>query len=618
MAAGGRAGAEAPLLCGATTVKPRVPREEGGFWQQPYHSSGSAGAIGDKAAAVVHPLPVMGCRSSEHKSSSSAEESQPGGRPTVGDVVAVNGRLGRIEKDAVSMCRPYVVKFEDNGENSSWLHESSVKNAEAEVVRLYRRRHPISRHGRPFMPAPLLPTRQLQAPPCPPTPQMQPPPRPERPPELYVVDNALFILTVLIAARDLLWLCQRDPSTPGLYGDAMHYASLTFLMPTYAVLAGYLAAADLRMASRKLHGIVKAGATYAMAQLLYLMLLHYAQPWLSSFRAGARLLKLGERNLREDRHCSWDCWLMRSFGIPYHHLWYLLYVFGWRLLLLLWSACSRAPLLAAWVFGAAFPCFKLDRSLPPLLPFEGIVASFIFFLLGSEAEERGWKLWSHRWSRLAGLGAVLAFAWLPWAMLEAHAGQSMVAETWGWQGSMDTWNGVVGDDARGRALKTLLRMAATLAQAISAWGVFHLMPRKELTVITRAGRRSLADYIFHILGALPISFAANFGPLGSIAALWPGQLLTCFLAMAASVVWTSESAWKVLSLVVNPPVHRYLGSLTWRRTLPSPRTRLDSELSLVELQLSPRQRWQQPAGPATAAAPDARSPATASIRSVVL
>merc|ERR1740121_1838680 len=118
-------------------------------------------------------------------------------------------------------------------------------------------------------------------------------PAPPRPPELNVLDTGSFAITFLIALRDLLWLCQRDPSNPGPWGNALHYATLTFLLPAYAVLTGYASAAELRTASRQIHGAIKAGAAYLMAQALHLAALHYARPLLGSTSAGRELLRAG-------------------------------------------------------------------------------------------------------------------------------------------------------------------------------------------------------------------------------------------------------------------------------------------------------------------------------------
>lgn len=143
----------------------------------------------------------------------------------------------------------------------------------------------------------------------------------------------------------------------------------------------------------------------------------------------------------------------------------------------------------------------------------------------------------------------------------------------------------------GRILKTFLRMAIALVQAISVWGVLHCIPRKEVKVITAAGRRWLVHYIFHVVGAVPISLVVNSGPLGSTSALWLGQLMTCFLTAATSVFWTSKAVWKVLGFVVNPPVPGCLGKLFVPKVLSLPHERQEFDHAMVELTESPRS-WQ--------------------------
>lgn len=83
------------------------------------HSSHAGGPVARQSDKTIGSSKSHACCG--HQARSVAQ----GRRPTVGDVVAVNGRIGRIERDDHDRV-PYKLKFQDNDEISNFLFESDV------------------------------------------------------------------------------------------------------------------------------------------------------------------------------------------------------------------------------------------------------------------------------------------------------------------------------------------------------------------------------------------------------------------------------------------------------------------------------------------------------------
>merc|ERR1719277_875647 len=347
--------------------------------------------------------------------------------------------------------------------------------------------------------------------------------------------------------------------------------SLTFLMPTYVFISGYTSATNLSN-PKKIDGIIKVGAIYVMCQLIMLLLVRHGQAWLNTTTYGEVFKDVGRTVVEEKGNCE-SCWKLQDFLMPIWALWYLLFLVAWRLILPFWWRL-RGPLLTSWVWGAALPCFKLFPDMGSWqVPLDAIFAWFPLFVLGAMAKERGWQLWEHPRSRLAGLAVLAGLMWVPFvqsvpwgqplstwtpAAFSPEAAGGLHAETWHYVGQMDAMNPWVGDGFAGRLVKSLVRMGANLLQACCIWGVLHVAPRREWPVITSCGARSLANYVFHPLSGMLMSYLGVFGASKAGPTPWWGELAVFLLIIPTSLFWMSPWVWKVAHPILDPPIHWFL------------------------------------------------------------
>jgi len=176
------------------------------------------------------------------------------------------------------------------------------------------------------------------------------------------------------------------------------------------------------------------------------------------------------------------------------------------------------------------------------------------------AKERKWQLWESKWSRPAGLVALLLLASIPIVTCkqdDIYGGAN--GEVWHYSGRLDKLNGVTGDGFGGRCLKFLVRLAAPLAQALGICATLHVAPRREWPVITSFGTRSLANYILHPLSGMLFSYLGCYGPwVGDWdvqqAPAW-GELAIVLAIVPTSLLWMSPWVWRALWPLFDPPIH---------------------------------------------------------------
>jgi len=144
--------------------------------------------------------------------------------------------------------------------------------------------------------------------------------------------------------------------------------------------------------------------------------------------------------------------------------------------------------------------------------------------------------------------------WTPAALCPTNIG-GIQAETWHYVDAMDAMNRAVGDGPWGRLAKTAVRMGAGLLQACCVWGILHVMPRKERWIITSYGARSLANYVFHPLSGMLMSYLGVYGSNFGGPAPWWGEPLVFLMVVPTSLFWMSPWVWKLAWPILDPPIH---------------------------------------------------------------
>merc|ERR1712066_890259 len=93
----------------------------------------------------------------------------------------------------------------------------------------------------------------------------------------------------------------------------------------------------------------------------------------------------------------------------------------------------------------------------------------------------------------------------------------------------------------GNLFMVLLRLVVPLAHMVGIWGFLHMVPRRRLPVITGCGERCLANYVFHLLGGMLISYAGVYGSScdGKDAPFWAEPAIVVFSI--------ASSPWKLAS-----------------------------------------------------------------------
>jgi len=148
-------------------------------------------------------------------------------------------------------------------------------------------------------------------------------------------------------------------------------------------------------------------------------------------------------------------------------------------------------------------------------------------------------------------------SWTPAALSPGPVG-GLHAETWHYVNQMGAMDASVGDGFSGRLIKTLVRMGANLLQAVCVCAVLHIVPRGEWPIITDYGTRSLANYVFHPLSGMLMSYCGFFGPVHSDQTPWWGELAVFISIVPTSLFWMSPWVWKIANPIFDPPIHWFL------------------------------------------------------------
>jgi fucose 4-O-acetylase-like acetyltransferase len=322
-----------------------------------------------------------------------------------------------------------------------------------------------------------------------------------------VLDNARFILMLLVVVGHALEPLQ------GKYGfvKSVYFFIYLFHMYAFTLISGYLSrpTVDRAAATRQLARLL---APYLVFELLYGVLLH---------------LLHGTLEL--------------SFAItsPYKHLWFLISLLTWRLLLP-WITAIRFSVIVA-AAAALLAGFSNDIGVPLSLS-----RSLVFlpvFLVGYRLQphhlERLGRIDARLVATVVLLGAATAAAvWAPDLRYDFIFGKHSYAAL--------GWDSVIG--AGLRALQLAVTLVCTLA-------FLSLVPRRRLW-ISGLGQRTLYSYLLHQAAILVAITLGLYAWLPNAMPGWAALLLLIAGSAALHLLLSSRPvAWLARPLVEPAPRH---------------------------------------------------------------
>merc|ERR1712217_543975 len=109
----------------------------------------------------------------------------------------------------------------------------------------------------------------------------------------------------------------------------------------------------------------------------------------------------------------------------------------------------------------------------------------------------------------------------------------------------------------------IVRLLVPFAQIIAVWGILHVIPHGEVSIISSCGERSLANYIFHPVSGLVASWIGIYGSDGGDPFTkctsphgfpsWGPVVLALFIILQ-SLFWMSPWVWKAVWPICDPPI----------------------------------------------------------------
>jgi len=365
---------------------------------------------------------------------------------------------------------------------------------------------------------------------------------------LYLLDNAKFILNICVAVEHLAPClgCEGRPMFHSVYGSGLKI----FMMPTWTFISGYCSSSDLSNV-RKVDGCIKVIAIYVLSQLFWLLMSRYADAWYGTTKWGMELSRAGHAY-------SVSPWKVEDWLVPFWQLWYLRDLAVWRLVLPFWARL-KYPLLSAWVVSSFVDSFYLyggtfdTGGMVNRLSLDMIWMYFPLYYFGTMAKERKWEVQEGLRYRIAGIIVLTACIAVP--ILEPPDMDAI----WRFDGHSSIVASLTGEGFFGNSLQMLVRLMAYIIIAAAVVAFLHVIPRRNVPVMTNFGERSLANYIFHPMSGMFLSYVGVYGANAQGASHPPwGPWLGLLLGVVTSVFWMSPWVWHVVWPICDPPIHYLL------------------------------------------------------------
>eukprot|EP00931_Biecheleriopsis_adriatica_P037411 TRINITY_DN2144_c0_g1_i3.p1 TRINITY_DN2144_c0_g1~~TRINITY_DN2144_c0_g1_i3.p1 ORF type:complete len:451 (-),score=40.27 TRINITY_DN2144_c0_g1_i3:82-1434(-) len=360
-----------------------------------------------------------------------------------------------------------------------------------------------------------------------------------------VLDNAKFILSICVAMEHLgpCFLCKPTESFEAVWASGI----TMFMMPTWTFISGYCSSTDLSNV-RKVDGCIKVIAIYLLSQLFWVLISRYAHGWYSTTPFGRDDLGSAGARFRK------SSWKVEDWLFPYWQLWYLMDLAVWRLVLPFWARL-KYPLISAWLLSSIVDSFYLYSGIfehGRLNSLTSIWMYFPLYYLGVVAKTQEWEVRHGIWYRLAGmLVFVVCVGFRP------HFEPADMTLLWRFAGHSHTIVALTGSNMFGQVLQCGIRLLSYIIIACVICAFFHVVPREKVPLMTSLGGRSLANYIFHPLSGLLLSYIGIYGDGHSGTPDW-GRPVRIVLTILTSMFWMSPWVWKVVWPICDPPIHLIL------------------------------------------------------------